>query len=696
MFETIALWSHATAAALFGVLAIWIARLAASDRARLPLAIACAATSIWGITVALFDHSHLVTQISEAGRNIGWLGYMYAIWRQAGGEHRTVALTALYATLATVIVLGFGVSVSPLLLEGSPRILNAVFFTAIILDLMIAVGILMLIHNLYTAATSEARTVLRLPLIALAIIWIYDLNLFTISYLSGDWSRELIALRGAAVAITAPLIALAVSQAGRATISLSRSATFQSLSLVAIGGYLVAMVLLTSLIDAIAGQHARLVQVAFVFGTSVLGLALFPSPKFRAWFRVKVSKHLFQHRYDYRAEWLRFTDTIGRPSADSASLDVRIIQALADITESSGGLLLVPDESGALAAQARWNWDAIDVPSHAGSAASARHFCSTGRIIELDGVRANPNGVNGDINAAPEWLIQDMSAWAMIPLVHFERLLGVVVLQRPIIDRTLDWEDFDLLRVVGRQLASYIAEARGQETLSQVQQFDEFNRRFAFIMHDIKNLVSQLSLVTRNAEKHAGNPEFQVDMIATLKSSTARMNGMLARLSQHNRVKVSDPISLEVGPFLDQVVASKRAAHPIVLGGDLGLYILADGARLMQALAHLIQNAIEASSTSDPVTVMAKRVREEAYIEVCDRGAGMSADFIRHMLFKPFSSTKEGGFGIGAFEARSLVMAMNGRLEVSSREGEGTIFRIILPIPAGEDTAFNPLVMKVA
>ncbi len=696
MFETIALWSHATAAALFGVLAIWIARLSVSDRPRLPLAVACAATSVWGITVALFDHSHPITQIGEVGRNIGWLGYMYAIWRQAGGEHRTVALTALYATLATVIILGFGVSMSPMVLEGSPRILNAVYFTSIILDLMIAVGILMLIHNLYTAATSEARTVLRLPLVALAIIWIYDLNLFTISYLAGDWSRELMALRGAAVAITAPLIALAVSQTGRSTISLSRSATFQSLSLVAIGGYLVAMVLLTSLIDAVAGQHARLVQVAFVFGTSVLGLALFPSPKFRAWFRVKVSKHLFQHRYDYRAEWLRFTDTIGRPSTDSASLDVRIIQALADITESSGGLLLVPDESGALAAQARWNWDGIDVPSHAGSAASARHFSHTGRIVELDGIRANLAVDQSDANAAPEWLLQEQSAWAMVPLVHFERLLGVVVLQRPIIDRTLDWEDFDLLRVVGRQLASYIAEARGQETLSQVQQFDEFNRRFAFIMHDIKNLVSQLSLVTRNAEKHAGNPEFQVDMIATLKSSTARMNGMLARLSQHNRVKVSDPIALEAGPLLDHLVASKRMSHPIVLGGDLGLYIFADGARLTQALAHLVQNAIEASPATEPVTVMIKRVRADAYIEVTDHGVGMSTDFIRHMLFKPFSSTKEGGFGIGAFEARSLILAMNGRLEVTSRENEGTTFRIILPISTGEDTAFNPLEMKVA
>src|SRR5690606_3473343 len=100
-----------------------------------------------------------------------------------------------------------------------------------------------------------------------------------------------------------------------------------------------------------------------------------------------------------------------------------------------------------------------------------------------------------------------------------DRLVGAVLLARPEIGRQLDWEDFDLLRIVGRQVASYLAEAQSQEALSEARRFDEFNRRFAFIMHDIKNLVSQLSLVARNAERHADNPEFRVDMVATLKNS---------------------------------------------------------------------------------------------------------------------------------------------------------------------------------
>jgi putative PEP-CTERM system histidine kinase len=267
-----------------------------------------------------------------------------------------------------------------------------------------------------------------------------------------------------------------------------------------------------------------------------------------------------------------------------------------------------------------------------------------------------------------------------VPLVHFDRLAGLVLLEHPPISRTLDWEDFDLLRVVGRQVASYLAEAQGQEALSDVKRFDEFNRRFAFIMHDVKNLVSQLTLVTRNAERHADNPEFRTDMIATLQNSTARMNDLLARLSQHNKGRAEDPRPVAAGALVEGVAAAKRVVHPVVVGGDTAQLIIADPIRLEQALSHLVQNAIDASPATEPVTIQIGTQKDEATITVRDRGAGMSAAFIRENLFKPFASTKEGGFGIGAYEARAIIAAMGGRIEVNSREGEGSRFIIYLPI----------------
>jgi putative PEP-CTERM system histidine kinase len=627
---------------------------------------------------AMASAQTLPVQLAEQCRNLGWLGFMYSLWDKGSAGNRPATVRVLYAVIVAVMLIEGGVSLLPALLEGSPRMLEAVFLSSMVLRMMVAVGALVLVHNLYTAATPDARAAIRLPMVALAAMWTYDLNLYTISYLARGGSAELFALRGVALSLLAPVFGLAARRARDWDIKLSRSMAFQSLSLIAIGGYLIAMVAVTSALDLIGGENARVIQIGFVFVASVAALVLVPSSSFRAWFRVKLSKHLFRHRYDYRAEWLRFTDTLGRPGDGALPLETRVVQAVADITESHGGLLLVPDAAGALIVHARWNWQLADPPTFAATAATAAWFAETGRVVELDSIRASAS--DEEARHIPEWMISETRAWAAVPLVHFNRLAGVVLLERPLISRTLDWEDFDLLRVVGRQVASYLAESTGQEALSDAKRFDEFNRRFAFIMHDIKNLVSQLSLVTRNAERHADNPEFRADMIATLKNSTARMNDLLARLSQHNKARAVDPRPVAGGQLVHGVAAAKRMQHPVVVGGDTGLFLIADSARLEQALGHLVQNAIDASPVNEPVSINLRRAGDEVAVDIIDNGSGMSPAFLREKLFKPFTSTKDGGFGIGAFEARTIIATMGGRIEVASREGEGSCFSIILPL----------------
>ncbi|MEO7827949.1 MAG: ATP-binding protein, partial [Allosphingosinicella sp.] len=216
---------------------------------------------------------------------------------------------------------------------------------------------------------------------------------------------------------------------------------------------------------------------------------------------------------------------------------------------------------------------------------------------------------------------------------------------------------------------------------------DEFNRRFAFIIHDIKNLVSQLSLVVRNAERHADKPEFREDMIATLHSSVKKMNDLLARLHRGGgNVEAEAVRAIPLGRAVAAVAEIKRRVHPVEVEGDQALAAVADPVRLEQAIAHLVQNAIDASAAEAPVRISCGRRGGEAAIEIADRGQGMSADFIRTRLFQPFASTKEMGFGVGAFEARSLIAAMGGRIEVDSREGEGSRFTLFLPLgDTGED-----------
>jgi len=415
-------------------------------------------------------------------------------------------------------------------------------------------------------------------------------------------------------------------------------------------------------------------QVTIAAAVLAVALSLFPSSRYRRRLKKAMARRLFQHRYDYRVEWRRFTETLGRPGEAAPALAERTVKAVADILDAPGGLLLLASEQGGLMASARWNWPGLDAPLHAAPADLTSHL-ERGEIVDLAG---EPGG---DLPAVPlpEWMRGEASAWVLVPLIHFDRLVGAVLLERPAAPRLLDEEDHDLLRVAGRQVASYLAEARGQEALSDARRFDEFNRRFAFIMHDIKNLVSQLSLLARNAERHADKPEFRADMIDTLRNSVDKMNDMLARLSQHHRARPDEPAPHALRMLVEEAVRDRVDAARVHIVSQDDVSASVDPDRFGQALGHLVQNAIDASPSGRPVEVRLLRRDAQAVVEVVDQGCGMAPEFIRTRLFHPFSSTKQGGFGIGTYEAREIVASMGGRIDVHSREGEGSRFAILLP-----------------
>jgi putative PEP-CTERM system histidine kinase len=669
MAGTVILWGHALAALLFAVLALSQLRDGAVSVPRTAFVAALGITALWALAVAGIGNPDLTARVAESLRNIAWLAFMMALLRRDDSAGRDRAVTMIYGVVVLVALAGIVLSVIQASMPAD--LVKSFAAVRILLRMMVALGALVLVHHLYSVAAPGARGGIRLAVAALAIMWSSDLVLYTTAYLSGDGSQELIATRGLVMIAIVPLLAIAVHRNGDWTLKLSRTVTWQSLSLVALMAYAVVTVLAISAIDSFGGSYARLAQTAFVFGSAAALLTLLSSPTIKAWLRVMVAKHLFNHRYDYRAEWSRFTDTLGAPGEGAAPLEERIVKAVADVTDSAAGLLLVADD-GVFGLGATWNWVGT-VPVAISGETLAQSMAGNSRIIELDAVRAG-NAPPGELAAVPQWMLDEPSAWAIVPLVHLNQLIGAILLARPPIDRSLDWEDFDLLRIAGRQVASYLAEARAHEALADARRFDEFNRRFAFIMHDVKNLVSQLTLVARNAERHADNPDFRADMIATLKDSVGRMNDLLARLSQHNSARVEEPVAVELMPIVERVTRRRGASHPIAVTGMRDAVAVADPARLEQALGHLIQNAIEASAPGEPVGVVVGR----ATIDVIDAGPGMSASFIRDRLFRPFTSTKNGGFGIGAFEARQVIQAMGGKLDVISREGEGTRFTIVL------------------
>jgi putative PEP-CTERM system histidine kinase len=675
--QTAMLWSYALAALLFGGLALARIRAPGSGLLKFTFVIALTVTALWALAVAGIGSRDLVERVAEGLRNIAWLAFMYALERRdrAAMEERARGVTAVYGVAVLLVLVGIGLAIASAAIVD-PAAPASADSARLLMHMMVAVSALVLVHHLYGAVAPDARSGIRLVIVALATMWGLDLALYSTAYLTGQWPDWLLITRGLVLVLLAPVFALAVQRNGDWQLQLSRTVAWQTISLAALLLYFGVMVLATSAIAAIGGANVRVAQTAFVFGSTTALLTLLSSPWLKAWAKVQLAKHLFQHRYDYRAEWQRFTDTLGKPGDDALPLDTRIVKAIADLTDSPAGLLLMPDEAG-LSVSVSWNWASDEWPGMSGDAALATHLADTARIIELDAIRAD-RAFADDLSAAPEWMLALPNAWALVPLHHFDRLAGVILLARPPVDRALDWEDFDLLRLAGRQAASYLAEARSQSALADAQRFDEFNRRFAFIMHDIKNLVSQLTLTARNAERHADNPAFRADMIVTLRESAGRMNELLARLSQHHGGESGAIVPVALVALLQRIAARHRAQHPVMTVAPRETFAMADPARLEQVLAHLVQNAIEASPPAEPVTLALSGKDGAATIDVIDRGCGMTPAFVRDQLFKPFVSTKAGGFGIGAFEARQLAAAMGGTVEVTSREGEGTRFRVTL------------------
>lgn len=663
------------------ILSLWMAANRSNrDGPAIHTALALAITALWALSSFTLGNDNVITVMTVSGSYLGWLWALYRYFAHDERDKRVAPVRPVILALAFVAFVQIALSVAWLDYVQRPEAQQAIAGFSVVFRLLFCIGALVLVHNLYTGTVQQARQSLRWPAAAMATMWLFDLNLCTIAYLNGSMPVWLQSLRGGALLVMVALLAYGTLR--RETdlrLRPSRSFAFRSFSLLVIGAYVAIIVLVTQGIAYIGMEFARLVQIGSLALAGALALAFLPSKRLRSWVRVTLAKNLFQHRYDYRAEWLRFTETIGRAGPQAAPLHERAVQAVADITDSSQGLLLTPCEEGGLALDARWQWPDIDVPAQALSEAGQRFFEQSHFILDLDDLRGQrAEGI--PVEASPQWLLNDADAWALVPLLHYERLVGVVVLARPPVRRRLDWEDFDLLRVIGRQLASYLAEQGSQDALGEAQRFDEFNRRIAFVMHDIKNLASQLSLLAGNAEKHADKPAFRADMILTLRNSTDKLQALLQRLGRYGAQGGGAIGEIALADLLDRIVTRFADQHEIIVLHRESCRIKGDAEAIEQALVHLVQNAIDASEADCAVMLDLRKDAASAVVEVVDSGSGMSPEFVRTRLFKPFHSSKPGGFGIGAFEARELVRASGGRLDVESREGLGTRFLVRFPL----------------
>jgi putative PEP-CTERM system histidine kinase len=268
----------------------------------------------------------------------------------------------------------------------------------------------------------------------------------------------------------------------------------------------------------------------------------------------------------------------------------------------------------------------------------------------------------------------------VVPLASGTRLLGFVVLEEPRTPINVDWEVRDLLKTASRQAASYLGEILASDALLEARKFETFNRMSAFVVHDLKNLVAQLSLMLKNAERHRDNPEFQADMQTTVEHVVDRMNKLMLQL-RAGAEPVENVTPVDIASLVDRVCRSKAVEHAMIDcdAGSGTVLALGHEDRLEHVIGHLVQNAIEASPAHGHVRVRVETDDLHVFVVVEDDGSGMSPEFVRDRLFRPFQTTKATGMGIGVYESVQYLSRIGGDVEVESAPGAGTRVRVRLP-----------------
>ncbi len=684
MLTNVATVSYATAAVAYLFLSMLLLTIWRGRLHGMALTVACLLSALWATTLAYQAAAQgqpisLLTDILEILRNAGWATFLVMLlgpFRKIDSSSSqrigpaVIFVIALYLVFSLVSLYSHRELDLPL--SGSFDFKNNILVSVV----MAIVGMI-LVEQLYRNTPAKQRWGIKFVCLGIGGAFAYDFYLYSDALFSGYVNPEIWTARGIVNALIVPLVAVSAARNPEWSLGIvvSRRILFYSAALFVSIIYLLVMAAVGYYLRFFGGSWGTVLQVAFFFGTLILLFGVLFSGTIRSWLKVTISKHFFSYNYDYREEWLRFTGTL---SESELGLEERMIQALAQLVESPGGALWIRKESGNCEPVTHWNMPFTNESFNTVHGSSFQFLDSKEPPIELQEYSKNPK--RGTTIALPHWLLSIPNAWLFVPLIQHQTLFGFVILAKPRSKVILNWEAIDLLKVAGNQAASHLVQHEAANALMVARQFESFNRMSTFMMHDLKNLVSQLSLLLSNAEKHEKNPEFQKDMIETVYLSIQKMKQLLEKLSSENSIE--KPVSLLIDQLLQKVVESKSSFEPkpVLEITDPNLSVFADLVRLERVIGHLIQNAIEATSRNGQVRVRMMRQGNSAIIEIIDTGHGMSEEFIREKLFRPFESTKSAGMGIGVFESREYVCELGGQLKVVSSKSDGTTFRVVLPL----------------
>jgi len=461
-------------------------------------------------------------------------------------------------------------------------------------------------------------------------------------------------------------------------IFISRYVIYNSMTVLLVGAYLLLVGLIAQGIKLAGGSFDTFWSTLFIFTALISIVASFLSTKLRRKIQLFITRHFYKHKYEFRDKWMETTEKIGAKS-EISQIQKTIVEMISDTMGAQEVYLWLYEP-----AYHRYYLASSTIPVFGQLQIREDHpivsyIKKNPATFFIKDMLENEKGFAQDI--AP--IIAATKVVLCTPLiVEGEEPVGFLLQGEDISGEPYRKDDLDLLKAIAGHAAARIKNIYLMKELIAIKETETFQQVSSFFIHDLKNLVSTLSLLVQNAEEHMSNPLFQQDAARTLRSTVSKMNAMISNLSiLYKGLKVS-PSSMNLNDLLEETLSALNgqvSSRIVRCMEDLPAIPL-DGEQVRKVCLNLLLNAIEASPPAGKIEVRTFAKDGDVVLIIADHGCGISREFIQSSLFRPFQTTKPHGLGIGLFQCKKIVEAHKGRIEVESEEGNGSTFRVVLPL----------------
>jgi putative PEP-CTERM system histidine kinase len=551
------------------------------------------------------------------------------------------------------------------------------FYMGLMVSLIIA---LVNIEATFSASSGRNRWKIKYEAIgisaALAVLVFY----YSQGLLYRTINMNLIPVRAGVLIISAFLIFFSKSFRGNdVRLSVSRYIFYRSLTLLVVGLYLVSLGLIGEGMQYFGVSFSRELTVFVAFTTGIALLFVLFSEQLRRKTRVFINKHFYAHKHDYRDEWLKFTARLSSCRSMEDLKEVILRTYIETFELRAASLYLRGAETGQYMLAGDKEMPS-GVTEFRASEALLSYFTERGRVFDPADGEHQPSAEEASF-------AKITGARLMVPLIVNDAVVGIVVFGRQLSRDGFIYEDYDLMKTLARQAALSIANLRLSEELSEAREVAAVARISSFVVHDLKNLTSMLSLVLDNAGDFIGEPDFQRDMLETVRKAVSRMRDLMQKLKRIPEKQVLNATPADIDCLARDTIGELKGLRPEVEIRYRGApaVTMADVEEIKKVILNLVLNALDAVNGKGIIDVSAGHEKGMAYVRVKDNGCGMEEEFVKNHLFKPFRTTKAKGMGIGLYQCRQIIDAHNGSMEVESIKDKGSAFTVYLP--AGEEVS---------